>query len=123
MPMLTALEQTVLHRIDDTPLIDWVQALTRIPSVWRPEQGEGEADAAHWVAERCQEMGLETHVEEVSPGRPNVIAIHKMGDGPTLMFEGHTDVVTEGDPAAWTDPPFSATIRKGRSYIGKYGAT
>jgi len=32
------------------------------------------------------------------------------------MFEGHTDVVTEGDPAQWTDPPFSATIRDGRIY-------
>jgi succinyl-diaminopimelate desuccinylase len=33
-----------------------------------------------------------------------------------LLFEGHTDVVTEGDPAAWRDPPFSATIRDGRIY-------
>lgn len=32
------------------------------------------------------------------------------------MFEGHTDVVTEGDPAQWTHPPFSATIRDGRIY-------
>ena len=30
------------------------------------------------------------------------------------MFEGHTDVVTEGDPALWTDPPFSATLRDGK---------
>jgi succinyl-diaminopimelate desuccinylase len=32
------------------------------------------------------------------------------------MFEGHTDVVTEGDPGLWTDPPFSATMRDGRIY-------
>lgn len=114
--MLSALEQQVLERIDDEQLIAWVQELTRIPSVWRPEQGEGEEEAAHWVAARCREMGLETHVEVVEPGRPNVIALHKMGDGPTLMFEGHTDVVTEGDPALWTDPPFSAAIRDGRIY-------
>lgn len=114
--MLTPIEQEVLALIDDAQLIHWVQALTRIPSVWRPEEGEGEAAAARWVAERCRAMGLETYVEEVQPGRPNVIALHRMGDGPTLMFEGHTDVVTEGDPAAWTDPPFSATIRNGRIY-------
>lgn len=114
--MLTPIEQEVLALIDDAQLIHWVQALTRIPSVWRPEEGEGEAVAAQWVAERCRTMGLETYVEEVQPGRPNVIALHRMGDGPTLMFEGHTDVVTEGDPAAWTDPPFSATIRNGRIY-------
>ncbi len=39
-----------------------------------------------------------------------------MADGPTLLFEGHTDVVTEGDPSAWTDPPFDAVIRDGRIY-------
>lgn len=114
--MLSRVEQEVLAYIDEDELIAWVQALTRIPSVWRPEQGEGEAAAAQWVAERCRAMGLATHVEEVQPGRPNVVAIHQMGEGPTLMFEGHTDVVTEGDPNAWTDPPFSATIRNGRIY-------
>lgn len=118
--MISTLEQEVLQRINDDELIQWVQELTRIPSVWRPERGEGEAAAAAWVADRCREMGLDTHVEEVQPGRPNVIAIHHMGDGmgdgPTLMFEGHTDVVTEGDSSAWTDPPFSATIRDGRIY-------
>lgn len=114
--MLSVLEQEVLRQIDDDELIAWVQELTRIPSVWRPDRGEGEAAAAQWVAERCRAMGLETHIEEVQPGRPNVIAIHVMGAGPTLMFEGHTDVVTEGDAGAWTDPPFSATMRNGRIY-------
>lgn len=114
--MLSPQEQAVLTRIDDAQLIAWVQELTRIPSVWRPERGEGELRAARWVEARCQEIGLETHFSEVVPGRPNVIALHKMAAGPTLMLEGHTDVVTEGDPAAWTDPPFSATIRDGRIY-------
>lgn len=114
--MLSPLEQQVLAQIDDEELITWVQELTRIPSVWRPQTGEGEAAAAEWVAGRCRAMGLETHVEVVAPERPNVIALHRMGAGRTLMFEGHTDVVTEGDPALWTDPPFRATIRDGRIY-------
>lgn len=114
--MISPLEQQVLSHIDDEQLIAWVQELTRIPSVWRPEEGEGEEAAARWVEERCQAMGLETHFDVVEPGRPNVIARHCMADGPTLMFEGHTDVVTEGDPALWRDPPFSATIRNGRIY-------
>jgi succinyl-diaminopimelate desuccinylase len=115
--MLSAIEQQAINLIDDNELIGWVQALTRIPSVWRPATGEGEEAAARWVEDRCREIGLETHFEMVEPGRPNVIAIY-IGDpsGPTLMFEGHTDVVTEGDPAQWTDPPFSATIRDGRIY-------
>lgn len=117
--MITPAEQAVLDLIDDAELIAWVQALTRIPSVWKPEVGEGEAAAAAWVAERCRAIGLETHVEEVVPGRPNVVAWLR-GARPvsarTLMFEGHTDVVTEGDPALWTDPPFSATLRDGKIF-------
>jgi len=114
--MITAQEQRVLDCIDDDELVRWTQELTRIPSVWRPQQGVGEEDAAQWVAARCRALGLETHVETVQPGRPNVIALCGSGNGPTLMFEGHTDVVTEGDPTLWTDPPFSATIRDGRIY-------
>ncbi len=114
--VISELEQQILDRIDDDELIGWVQVLTRIPSVWKPEIGTGEEPAARWVEERCRELGLETHCEFVQPGRPNVVALHRMAPGPTLMFEGHTDVVTEGDPAVWRDPPFAAVIRDGRIY-------
>ncbi|MEM7346427.1 MAG: M20 family metallopeptidase, partial [Chloroflexota bacterium] len=114
--MLSPAEETALNLIDDDELIRWVQELTRIPSVWHPDTGIGEEAAARWVEARCREIGLETHFEEVVPGRPNVIARYGPDDGPTLMFEGHTDVVTEGDVSLWTDPPFSATIRDGCIY-------
>ncbi|MEP7198612.1 MAG: M20 family metallopeptidase [Chloroflexota bacterium] len=112
--MLSPLEQHALNQIDDDELILWVQELTRINSVWRPEQNLGEAEAAQWVAARCREIGLETHVEYPHPARPNVIALLDDRNGPTLMFEGHTDVVTEGNASQWRDPPFSAMIRDGR---------
>jgi succinyl-diaminopimelate desuccinylase len=121
--MITPLEKHVLDHIDDDELIGWVQDLTRIPSVWKPEQGTGEQPAARWVEMICREMGLETHFEFVVPARPNVIAFlrtssktENKSEFKTLMFEGHTDVVTEGDAAKWTDPPFSANIRNGRIY-------
>ncbi len=121
--MLSPLETRALALIDDAELIGWIQELARIPSVWRPETQQGEEAAARWVQTRCKEIGLETHFEFVAPGRPNVVAFLRQTavDTPqpaarTLMFEGHTDVVTEGDPALWTDPPFSATIRDGKIY-------
>jgi succinyl-diaminopimelate desuccinylase len=41
----------------------------------------------------------------------------RLGDsGPHLMFAGHTDVVPVGDEAAWTHPPFSATIANGEMF-------
>jgi succinyl-diaminopimelate desuccinylase len=36
--------------------------------------------------------------------------------GPTLLLEGHTDVVTEGDPALWTRAPFGGDLVDGRIY-------
>ena len=38
------------------------------------------------------------------------------GNGPHLMFAGHTDVVPVGDEGAWTHPPFSAEISGGEMY-------
>jgi succinyl-diaminopimelate desuccinylase len=114
--MISSLESRVLAHLDEAELIRWAQELTRIPSVWRPETGVGEEAAARWVEARCRDLGLETHFEWAAPGRPNVIALFGAGAGRTLMFEGHTDVVTEGDPALWRDPPFEAVIRDGRLY-------
>ncbi|MBN9070590.1 MAG: succinyl-diaminopimelate desuccinylase [Rhizobiales bacterium] len=38
------------------------------------------------------------------------------GNGPHLMFAGHTDVVPVGDEAAWTHPPFAADIAGGMMF-------
>ncbi|WP_309083846.1 succinyl-diaminopimelate desuccinylase [Chelativorans sp.] len=38
------------------------------------------------------------------------------GNGPHLMFAGHTDVVPPGDESAWTHPPFAAEIAGGEMF-------
>ncbi len=107
----------VPQAVDRDELIAFLQALIRIPSVNRPAAGFGEAAAARLVADRMRAFGWSPVVEEAAPGRPNVIAVVDGGrPGPTLLFEGHTDVVTEGDAAAWRHPPFSAEIVDGRLY-------
>ncbi len=116
--MLTDVEKRLLDCIDPNEVVAWTRELVRIPSVYRPQTGEGEEQAAAWVRARLEEMGLETHWEMVAPGRPNVIGLLKGEQGSkTLMFEGHTDVVTEGDADAWTHGgPYSAEIVNGRLY-------
>ncbi len=115
--MLTDTEKRILDHINPDEVVAWTQELVRIPSVYRPQKGEAEEPAARWVAARFKEIGLETTWEEVEPGRPNVIGIYRgVDEGKTLMFEGHTDVVTEGDVSQWTHDPFGAEIVDGRIY-------
>lgn len=56
-----------------------------------------------------------TFSEKGTPDVENLYA-RRSGNGPHLMFAGHTDVVPVGDEAAWTHPPFSAAIDKGEMY-------
>jgi succinyl-diaminopimelate desuccinylase len=99
---------------DADEVVRLAQALVRIPSVNRPEAGQSERQAAELVAAWMREHGWSPLVEEVAPGRPNVICTLE-GDapGPTLLFEGHTDVVTEGDRSEWQRDPFGGEIADG----------
>lgn len=101
--------------IDAHALVSFTRELVRIPSVFDPARGLSEEPAAELVAAQMRSFGWEPRLEPVAPGRPNVIAVLD-GDRPgrTLLFEGHTDVVTEGDPASWTVDPFGAELRDGR---------
>ncbi len=104
---------------DRKAVIELTQQLVQIPSVYRGEGVEGgnEEKVANYVADHLKGIGIETHIEEVVPGRPNVIGIIDSGKpGKTLLFEGHTDVVTEGDRKAWKYDPFGAEIVDGRMY-------
>lgn len=53
--------------------------------------------------------------EEGTPDVENLYA-RRSGNGPHLMFAGHTDVVPVGDETAWSYPPFSAAIHNGEMY-------
>ena len=103
--------------IDAAALIAFTQELVRIPSVHDPATGRSEEPVARLVAATMREWGWSPVLEEVAPGRPNVICTIDGGlPGPTLLFEGHSDVVTEGDLSGWTVDPFGATIVDGRLY-------
>lgn len=121
----------VLGRVDEMvpSMIDDVRALVRIPSV---SGTDAEHDAQAAMAERLAAGGLDvdhwpidltaitTHADfpgmEVDRseawGLVGRLAGH--GDGPTLMLNGHVDVVPTGDPAAWSGDPFSGEVRDGR---------
>nr|WP_026074122.1 M20 family metallopeptidase [Brevibacillus massiliensis] len=108
----------VISFVDEREVVEFTQKLVQIPSVYRPGEADGnEQRVARFVEDELRQMGLTVFYEEVVPGRPNVIAFYDSGrPGKTLLFEGHTDVVTEGDAQKWSYDPFGAAISGGRIY-------
>lgn len=101
--------------VDGPGVIKFTQQLVRMRSVFDPDNGGDECGVSAIVAEKMRAFGWDVEVFEVAPGRPNVIAtVAGNRPGPTLAFEGHVDVVTEGNVADWTIPPYEAEIRDGR---------
>ncbi len=92
-----------------TDPVDLTAALVRCPSV-TPEEG----GALDLLARMLAGAGFRT-VRTDRNGVPNLFA--RWGDaGPVLGFNGHTDVVPPGDPAAWRHPPFAAAVEDGKLY-------
>ncbi len=109
--------ERLLREIKREELIKLTQDLIRIPSVRSQKEGGNEEKVAIFLSHLLEEMGLDVVVEEVEPGSPNVVAVLQgESDGPCLMFECHTDVVTEGDASEWKYDPYEGRIAGNRIY-------
>ena len=77
----------------------------------RAESPSGhESPATTTLLAAFNELGYEeAYLDEAG----NAIGIFRRGDGPTVMFNGHLDVVPAGDPERWAHPPFSGAIADG----------
>ncbi len=87
--------------------------LVQIPSENPPGEEATCAEFIHqWFTDRDIAAEL---LEEPDPDRPQVGA--RVGSGaPTLVINGHTDVVPPGDHDAWTDGPYDGVVSDGRLY-------
>jgi succinyl-diaminopimelate desuccinylase len=109
--------ERLLRQIRQEEVIQLTQDLIRIPSVRGNKTGGNEKEVALFLARLIEEMGLDVIVEEVEPNSPNVIgALQGEEEGPCLMFECHTDVVTEGDISDWKYGPFEGRRVGNRIY-------
>ncbi|MBN8458332.1 MAG: M20 family metallopeptidase [Verrucomicrobia bacterium] len=97
-------------------LISFLQHLVRIPSV-NPDnlpgtRHVGEAELAGFLEGWLESLGAEVEMEDILPGRPNLIARFAPRDGrPRILLGPHLDTVgVEG----MTIDPFAGEIRDGK---------
>src|SRR5260370_32807133 len=121
---LTEREQQALASLDEAGLFSTLRDLLRIPSITGRE-----AEAQRWLGERMREFGLEVDLWNIDaaelrqhpafPGmeveRDSYEALGLVGTwqgnsgpGKRLIFNGHIDVVPEGDHANWAHAPWAA---------------
>ncbi|TMB81102.1 MAG: ArgE/DapE family deacylase [Chloroflexi bacterium] len=131
---LSSIEQKALASLDEQGLIKALRDLVRIPSA----TGE-EAAAQNWLAQQMRHFGLDVDLwdidvaelqrhpqfpgMEVDRGKDRAVGLvatwrREAGaaSGRRLVFNGHIDVVPEGDRASWQHEPWRADLVDGRIY-------
>ncbi|HEX6789332.1 MAG TPA: M20/M25/M40 family metallo-hydrolase [Gaiellaceae bacterium] len=87
--------------------------LSRLIQVDTTNPPGNETAAAELLRDYLEANGVECELYARVPERANLVArIRGRGDGPTLLFLSHTDVVL-ADPNEWSVPPFSGELRDG----------
>lgn len=103
-----------LH-VDSGEVRELLRELVAIPSV-NPAfpGGTGEAGVGEFVRRYCESRGMAVELQEVEPGRMNVIGmLHAEGAVETLLFEAHMDTV---QTVGMTIDPFAAEAKDGKLY-------
>ena len=129
MSNLTVTEQQALAAIDLEGLLATLDALVAVPSL---SGSADEVQVQHRVAKVMRQLGIDVETwaldfEQLKQHRSysaeidrsdglGVIGSYGNGDGPTLILNGHTDVVPAGELDRWHYPPFRATLDEGNVY-------
>lgn len=94
-----------------------LEVLTRLVSFQSVNPGGNEKEAARYIADFMEAAGCEVTLQEVEPGRPNVLAVLKgTGEAKAVILNTHIDVVPAGD--GWSGDPFQLRVEDGRA-IGR----
>ena len=128
MNRVTAREADALAEIDEEGLVAFLSEFVAIPSITGSAE---ESQAQHWLADQMRVMNLEVDhwPIELDPLRRDpdfpgceaprseawgLVGRWKGKGGPTLVINGHVDVVPAGDPGLWTGgDPFSGRVDGG----------
>lgn len=128
---ITPAIERAIASLDMAGLVQMVQELVRRPSVTGTS---GESSAQKWFAQQLQENSFQTDLWQfdlpallADPDFPGLEAPREEGwglvgswggnSGPTLVLNGHIDVVPAGDLNQWTwQNPFSGVLENGKIF-------
>jgi len=104
-----------MESIDIDLLIRVTQDLIRIPTQNPPGNEKG---CAEYIQSTLSQWGVETKmISEPLPHRPQIMAtVNGKEAGPTLILNGHMDVVPEGSRSHWKYDPYGGVVEAGRIY-------
>ncbi len=125
-PSLSPAEAEVLGAIDEAWLLETLADLIAIPTMDGRERR-----AQEYVAAVMDGLGMDVDTWEIDEAalarHPDYATEVEREDplgvvgracwgkgGPTLVLNGHVDVVPPGDPSRWATPPFEMARREGR---------
>jgi len=131
---LSSIEHKALASLDEQGLIKALRDLVRIPSATGQE-----AAAQNWLAQQMRHFGLDVDLWDIDvaelqrhpqfPGMEvdrskdravGLVATWRReagaASGRRLVFNGHIDVVPEGDRVSWQHEPWGADLVDGRIY-------
>ena len=128
---MNSLEKSVVDSVDYHQFLKTLNQMVAIPSL---DGSEEEWKVQQLVADIMTRFGLYVETWEMDydllaahpafsaeverPRGVGVIGRYGRGDGPTLVLNGHIDVVPAGDLSNWHYPPWQAThnVEEGRVY-------
>ena len=129
-PPVSRAVSSALSAVSAERLVAVLQELIAVPSVTgTPEESE----AQHLLARRLDALGMEPDLWQIDlaattadPDFPGMEAPRDQAwgltgsfgapDGPTLVLNGHIDVVPTGALSAWSAEPWAGTVRDGHVY-------
>ncbi|HEX5563255.1 MAG TPA: ArgE/DapE family deacylase [Nocardioidaceae bacterium] len=125
MPGLTRTEERALRAVDGSDAVDLLVELLAVASI---SGTAGESDIQHLLAKKLEHLDLDVDqwpldLADLSrrPGFPGVESVRDEawglvgtwpGEGavPSLILQGHVDVVPPGDLHRWSAPPFEPVV-------------
>jgi succinyl-diaminopimelate desuccinylase len=105
--------EELIRQVSEDEVVEICADLVRAPSENPPgDETEVAKVAEAWLGK----LSLQCEFVESAPGRVSTLSSWGAGDGPTLLFNGHYDVVPVPDADAWPHPPFGAVVSDGKLY-------